>query len=302
MSTPMPASRRALASLAAALLLALAVPLPGLAQQDPAADENAAAAADPIATSPPAEVRSSQEVRNDLSALLRGSPHELATILTLDPTLLSNQAFLAGYPALARFVAANPEVRRNPRYFLAEFDHRVQHSQLGDILEGLTIFCVFGLAFLAAGWVMRTMIEQRRWNRLAKTQSDVHTKILERFGTSEALLEYIRTPAGAKFLEAAPIPVRAEPSGAGAPVARVMWSIQIGVVVAVGALGMILVSYRFDTDSAQDVFALGAIALSVGVGFVVSALVSLFLSRRLGLWQPPPAAEAAAGDDTGYER
>ena len=44
---------------------------------------------------------------------------------------------------------------------------------------------------VALAWLIRTLIEQRRWKQLSRTQSDVHNKILDRFNTTEQLLEYI---------------------------------------------------------------------------------------------------------------
>jgi hypothetical protein len=67
---------------------------------------------------------------------------------------------------------------------------------------------------------------------------------------------------------------------------RAMWSVQVGVVVAAAALGMLLVSFRFDAETGEGLFAMGAIGLCLGAGFVASALVSAYLSRRLGLWRP----------------
>lgn len=269
---------------------------------DPAADPAAAPGqAAATAADAGAPATSSGDVRYEFSRLLREHPTELATILTLDPTLLSNEAFLAGYPELAAFVAAHPGVRRNPRFYLGDFQERRPVSVFDDVVEGLAIFATFALIALALAWFLRTLIEQRRWSRLSRTQSEVHNKILDRFGSSEELLEYVKTPAGRSFLESAPIPLHAERPAASlsAPLSRVLWSIQIGVVVAVGGLGMLLVSGRFTEETAQGLFALGAIALSVGVGFVAAAAASLLLSRRLGLWaapsQPgPPVADAYA--------
>ena len=75
-----------------------------------------------------------------------------------------------------------------------------------------------------------------------------------------------------------------------APYSRVIWSIQVGVVVAAAAIGMLLVSLRFDGESGQELFALGVIALCIGLGFVASAAVSIILSRRLGAWDTNPSA------------
>jgi hypothetical protein len=275
---------------------AVADPPAATAAEAPPAAEAASAAAEPGRANP-----SSIETRSELSRILRQHPPELATILVLDPTLLSNEAFLAGYPEIARYVAANPEVRRNPRFYLAEFQERRPQSGLDEIAEMLVIFATFALIALALGWFVRTLIEQKRWSRLSRTQSEVHNKILDRFGSSEELLEYVKTPAGRSFLESAPIPLHAERPAANlsAPLSRVLWSIQIGVVVAVAALGMLLVSARFEEETAQGLFALGAIGVALGLGFVAAAAVSLLLSRRLGLWPAPSAPAPAAADAFG---
>jgi hypothetical protein len=245
-------------------------------------------------TAEAAPARSSFEVRKELTALLKQRPPEVATILRLDPGLLSDDAFLAKYPEVRDFVAKHPEVRHNAGFYLEEFNVPVDHRRglAENVIESLTIFAVFVFIAFALSWLVRTLIEQTRWNRLSRTQSEVHNKILDRFSTSNELLDYIRTPAGTKFLESAPIPLHAESAPQNAPLSRVMWSIQIGVIIAAASLGVLLVSGRFEKESAQELFALGMIGASIGAGFIASAAVSLFLSRRLGLWQPTGAGRA----------
>src|SRR5687768_9058376 len=131
-----------------------------------------------VAAGPATPARNSHEVRSEFSTLLRESPSELATILALDPTLLSNDAFLAGYPELSRFVGEHPEVRRNPRFYLAEFPVS-DGSGFDRAIEPILIFSTFAIIAFAISWLIRTLIDHRRWSRLARTQSDVHNKILE---------------------------------------------------------------------------------------------------------------------------
>jgi hypothetical protein len=232
------------------------------------------------------ESRTSRETYQDFARLLQEHPPEVGTILALDPTLLSNDAFLEGYPELQAFVRTHPEVRRNPRYFLAAWQEG-SGSRIDDILGGLFGFSIFLTVVLALGWLVRTIVEQKRWTRLSRTQTEVHNKILDRFGTSNELIEYMQTPAGTKFLESAPIPLREAPVAQNVPAARVLWSIQLGIIIAAGAVGLLAVAGRFDKESAQALSAMGMIALCVGIGFIVSAAVSLFVSRRLGLWRAP---------------
>jgi hypothetical protein len=250
-------------------------------------------------------VPSSYDVRNEFTRLLNRHPYELTQILKLDPSLLANQSFMSGYRELNRFVESHPEVLRNPRFYLAEFPYPGQNNStiLDRVIEAILVASGFGLAVFAISWLIRTMIEQKRWNRLSKQQSEVHNKILDRFGTSQEVLDYIKTPAGTKFLETAPIPLHADTRPAAslsAPVSRILWSIQLGIVVAVGALGMIAVSYRFTDETGQGLFAMGTIGFCVGIGFIAAAVVSMILSRRLGLW--PGAAPEEPLDESGLVR
>jgi hypothetical protein len=243
------------------------------------------------------DLHSSHETRNRFSNLLSKHPPELATILALDPTLLSNDAFLSGYPELSKFVREHPEVRRNPRFFLDNYEQRRSRT-IDEVLEGIFILALFIFWAFVLSWLLRTIIEQRRWSRLSRTQTEVHNKILDRFGTSAELLEYMKTPAGTKFLESAPIPLHEAPAqNSGAP--RVLWSIQVGIVVAAGAVGMLLVSGRFDKESAEGFFAMGVIGLCIGAGFVASAIASLMVARRLAAWQ---SGDSSALSDSGPVR
>lgn len=235
--------------------------------------------------------KSSYEVRSEFSQILRESPAELSSILYLDPTLLSNESYMSAYPAISQYVARHPEIARNPRFFLAEFEPREAQSQLSHIVEAGSMLLAFSLMAFAVMWVIRTIIEQKRWNRLSRQQSDVHNKILDRFGTTNEVLDYVRSPAGTKFLESAPIPLHAESPTPNRPVARVLWSIQIGIVVAAAAIGLLLVSFRFDKETAEGLFAMGAILLSIGVGFIGSAAVSMMVSKRLGIWEAQQPAD-----------
>lgn len=251
------------------------------------------------------ETPSAYQIRTQLGHMIRRHASELGMVLALEPTLIANESFLSGYPDVAAFVAEHPEIRRSPRFYLAEFPVPGlggRNDPFDDLLEGMLIFSVVAFIAFVLAWLVRTVIEQRRWSRLSRTQTEVHTKILDRFGSTEELLQYARTPAGARFLESAPIPLHVEQPAQNAPMNRIMWSIQLGVVVALGALGMLLVSFRFEKEGAQALFAMGTIAFCVGTGFIAAAGVSLLLSRRLGLWQAPAPPPIDGAEDPGRVR
>ena len=291
----MTAIRRALVMLA--LMLTVVISAQEATTTKPAEEVTATAEeATKTAEGPlPTSRNSAYEVRSELRQLVHSNSDGLAQVLALDPGLLANEEFLAGYPEVADFVARHPEVAARPRFFAADFAPPQRHSSvLDEFLEGLAIFATFTLIAVALSWFIRTLVEQRRWNRLSRTQSEVHNKILDRFSSSEELLAYIRTPAGTKFLESAPIPLHASHPAPANPFARVIWSLQIGVVIAAGALGMMLISGTFADEAGRELLALGVVGFSIGIGFILSAVISVLMTRRLETWRAenptPPAA------------
>jgi hypothetical protein len=244
-----------------------------------------------------------QRAKDEFSALLDHYPPALRGVLALDPSLLDNQSYLAPYPSLVAFLNAHPEIARNPSYYVGEGaiprPHQDPASQIldmwRDVLNGVSIFAGFGLAVGLLVWLIRTLVDYRRWSRLAKVQTDAHTKLLDRFTANEDLLAYIQSPAGAKFLESSPISLDAAPRSVGAPLGRILWSIQGGVVLIAGGIGLHIVGGRVsDAPASQSLHALGVIGIALGVGFVISAIISFAISQRLGLIESASSAPRAA--------
>ena len=101
---------RALSAIALTILMLASL---GAAQQRPEPPPQTSPAASTVAT--PNE-RDVAEMQSELIHLLRLSP-TLTTVVSHDPSLLSNQEYVAkNNPQLAAFLAAHPEVARNPEF------------------------------------------------------------------------------------------------------------------------------------------------------------------------------------------
>src|SRR5713226_321028 len=206
-----------------------------------------------------------QRTREELSRLLEHYPPALRGVLALDPSLLSNPSYLTPYPSLVSFLNAHPEIARNPGFYVPNGsgprfgqDHATQVLELWmEVLNGLAIFAGFGMAIGLLVWLIRTLVDYRRWSRLAKVQTDVHTKLLDRFTANDDVLAYIQSPAGAKFLQSSPITLDAAPRSVGAPLGRILWSVQGGVVLMAGGIGLQVVSARVTDAASQPLHALG---------------------------------------------
>lgn len=206
-----------------------------------------------------------QHVKEEVSNLLDRYPPSLRSVLTLDPGLLENQPYLAPYPALLSFLKEHPEIARTPSFYLNDGSHSNQApaAQILDIwqdlLSGLGIFAGFGLGIGLLVWLTRTLVDYRRWNRLAKVKTDFHSKLLDRFTASNDLLTYVQSPAGSKFLQSTPIMLDAAPRSIGAPLARILWSVQGGIVLIAGGFGFEAISGRFADPASQTLHALGVL-------------------------------------------
>ncbi len=249
----------------------------------------------------PVESQDAQIVRKQLMEAFRQYPPAVARVLKLDPSLLSNDAYMAPYPALLAFLNQHPEVRRNPAFFLEPVEgdyygnyYRSAPQQMWeDIMVGLSVFFVVTTMLSALAWMVRTLIDYRRWNRLSRVQAETHAKLLDRFTANDELIAYVQSPAGSKFLQSAPIALDPGAQAVGAPFTRILWSVQAGLVLGAGGLGLYFVSGRIDPEVSQPLYTLGVLALSLGIGFVLSAVASFLLSKRLGLFDAPAIPGAA---------
>ena len=308
MISPRVVTRSAIAT----LVLTLSVPaLAAGRQQRAAVPVERAESAQPTPQVFINQDQDARETRETLEELLKKLPPAVGRVLRTDPSLLGNDSYLTPYPALSAFLKQHPEIRNSPGFFFEhigpmEFWSPSQPESRDAIAirvwrDIFQFFAIGGLFLTVTGaliWIIRTLIEYRRWHRTSKVHTEVHNKLMDRFTANEDLLAYMQTPAAQRFLESAPLSLEAPSRPVGAPLSRILWSVQVGVVLGAGALGLLFVSGRVIEEVAQPLFAVGVLALAVGAGFVVSAGASFLLSRRLGLFEPPvPPREHIAQPD-----
>jgi hypothetical protein len=232
--------------------------------------------------------QNAQNTRQELQNLLWQLPPSVRGVLQNDPSLIDRPDYLAPYPDLAEFLKQHPEIARNPAFFLGrpeDFDRDADPLEyFAGILAGTALFLSFLTLLFIVGSVARQVVEYRRWVRHTRIQTEVHTKILDRMQTNEDLLAYVQTPAGRNFLEFAPLAAASsDPGMASAPLGRILWSVQAGVVLAALGIGLRYAQGTVPEEITPAFTVLGIIVMSLGVGAVISAIVAYVLSARLGL-------------------
>ena len=262
-----------------------------------AAAPAARAIAQTPASAPAVEERDARDTKERLRAIFDQYPPSVAQVLRIDPSLIARPDYLAAYPTLAAFLAQHPEVAHNPVFFLggangawqSESNRSGVANAVENIFVGLevAIGVMFGIGTLA--WLLRSAIDYRRWLRAMKIQTDAHTKIVDRLASNEDLLAYMQSPLGQRFLTASPMapPIGQLGQPMGAPLNRILWSVQAGVVLTMAGAGLWLAKSGIVDEAGQAMQVLAILAMALGIGFVLSALASYGLSRQLGLVNSP---------------
>jgi hypothetical protein len=285
--------------------------------QPPARPQPPVRAASPAeaASMPVPTERDVAATQSELIKLLRLSP-TLTTVVAHDPSLLSNQEYVArNNPQLAAFLTTHPEVARNPEFYL--FSH-IEHADGSpdealeravwpemvqaprppgpdQIVDPIAAVCAFACFLLALIWMVRVFVENRRWSRIFKLQSDVHGRLIDKFTANQDLALYMETEAGKRFLEAAPIPVSFEkdqhvPNS----LARVLTPLQIGIVLVLLGIGLLMLRHA-GPDMETPMLVFGTVVLMPGIGFIISAGITWILAARLGLLPANPEEPGKLG-------
>ncbi len=149
------------------------------------------------------------------------------------------------------------------------------------IISELGQFLIFLSIVGALLWILRVLLENRRWHKVARVQAELQNKLVEKFGTSREFLDYLGSDAGRHFLEWTPLPVE-QPASGPFPYGRILWSVQAGVILIFVGGGMLFLR-GYLPGPAEQFLILGALAMSLGVGFILSSAISYLLSRSFGL-------------------
>ena len=264
--------------------------------------------------------------REQLYKLLRMSP-KLTAVVARDSSLLANNEYVErNNPELAQFLQAHQEVARNPEFYLfanlgddnheldegrrqllferavwpelsererqviREENRRESYFRSGDVIS----FLVFIIVAAALLWLTRLFLQNRRWGKIFKIQTETYSKLLEKFSTStnEELLAYVRSDTGKRFLESASLPVNSDPTPPmGSIWSRVLGSLQLGLVLLPAGIGLLALRNRIEDPIPLLIF--GTLALALGIGFIISAGFSFVLGRHLKLL---PKGQEESGD------
>ena len=146
---------------------------------------------------------------------------------------------------------------------------------MSDLTPVLIVATVFGaISFLA--WVI---VDGIRRKRELQVTSAFHDKLLDRMSNARELAEFMDSPGGSKFIDTISVE-RTHPGQ------RILRAVLVGIVLCSAGIGCRMVSWQqslLDPEAVEGFMILGILLLSIGVGYLVSAVASFVLQRTLGL-------------------
>ncbi len=132
--------------------------------------------------------------------------------------------------------------------------------------------------FAMTGFIV--WIVMSAWGRRAqmKATADFNAGILNRISSLKDFSDFVQTEQGAKFMDS----LTAERASSG-PRDRVIRTTHVGIIVTMLGLGLLFMARHLQSDDGMFV---AGITLSLGLGFLISAGVSYWLAKSLGVLPP----------------
>jgi hypothetical protein len=129
--------------------------------------------------------------------------------------------------------------------------------------------------FVTICWVVYQASEFGRRGQRLKAQAELHSRLLEKFGSAREVVDFLQTPGGAQFVESIS-------SDRENPASGILRSAHRGIILVVLAAGCLGLHWHY-LGSDNPLLVIGVVLLCLGIGFLISAAVSHRLSRTLGL-------------------
>jgi hypothetical protein len=148
------------------------------------------------------------------------------------------------------------------------------------VLEDACIGATFCIIF----WIVFISITR---HLTARSYNSMQEKVFEKLNATPAIAELVSSGALQPFLQSL-TPEKTEPTSTSA---RILRGIQAGILLTCFGIAMLFLHQVLHNDESGLGFLVTGIgAIGLGLGFVIAALSSIWLSRQLGLLDREPRA------------
>jgi hypothetical protein len=143
--------------------------------------------------------------------------------------------------------------------------------------ENTTVALIISTCACVFGWCVWVIGVNIRRSRSGKQIAELHSRLLDRFSGNQELIAFLEGESGRRYFEALESDVKD-------PLSRILNGVQLGVVLTLLGLSLFVVHPAQADDVERDALQLiGTATIALGIGFLVSTVVSYRLSKSWGL-------------------
>ena len=149
-----------------------------------------------------------------------------------------------------------------------------------EIVSGITAL-VFGVVIISClTLIVVTVVRELKGRANTRTRADIYNRLIDKFGTAPEFIACLQSDAGLKFIEENMVQTAA-------PLSKILFSIQLGVVLTLLGLGLVFTGNYYGASLSEDSnIALsigGIVGLMTGAGLLISAAISYWLCKAWGI-------------------
>jgi hypothetical protein len=128
------------------------------------------------------------------------------------------------------------------------------------------------------GWVTWVILSTLRRFQVAKLQTSLQAKLLDRIDSTETLLACASTDAGRNFLES----LKLDRKNGATPYRTILAGVQACLILIALGIGL-LILHRSHVLPDRDTLVMATLPIALGIGFGAAAGATYWLSRSFGL-------------------
>ena len=145
---------------------------------------------------------------------------------------------------------------------------------MDQITPVVALVMIFG-GIVVIFWVVFSTIRRLK---VARTQAEVHSKLIEKIGSTQDFLTFLETESGKKLVASIGIE---QPNRN--PYNRILASVQAGVILVCVSIAFLIIGVNLP-DVAEGFKVVGSLGLALGIAFLISDGLSYRLSKNFGLF------------------
>jgi len=144
-------------------------------------------------------------------------------------------------------------------------------------MTGIVTIFVFTGFFAMVAFTVWVVVTGRRHREHMRFMGDFTTRMLDRMASPRDFSDFLQTEAATKFLAS----LTPERTSVG-PQPGIFRTMQAGIVLTALGIGAFVLDSRVAVDD-PALTVVGGLAISLGLGFLLSSVASYRLARKLGL-------------------